>query len=587
MRYQINVTDITGHLVSVTLTFNPQHPQHRLMLPAWIPGSYMIRDFARNIISIDACDDQGALVIKQTDKHSWQLNCRHLPVQVRYKVYAYDLSVRAAYIDDQLAVLNPASLCLAVDGQQHLPHQIELTPPSSRVTKNWRVATGLPAIHGTSFLSFGHYQANDYQHLIDCPIILGEFSLSQFDVEGVPHYLVITGNNLTDQARFTTDLQQICRQQVATFGALPDNLANYWFLLWVTADGYGGLEHMNSTLLLCSRFDLPIARQSKINDNYQNLLALCSHEYFHTWWVKRLKPMTFLTYELQQEQYTNQLWLYEGFTSYYDDLALVRSQVISKETYLTTLEKLITRVTRNPSNIAQSLLDSSFTAWTRFYKQDENAVNTVVSYYAKGALLALCLDAALRKAGSTLDNIVRQLWQQYQATGTPDDAVVQVLTSNGFTDLATQLTEWLQNAEALPLQQLLPALGLTLNFRAATHNEDLSGIAPSEIPTAALGALFKNNNGLLTISHVYQDGPAYNAGLMSGDQLLALGGYRITETSLAQLLQRFTLGSTQSLVVFRKDRLLQLEFMLQQSSPTVAMLNISDTASCNNWLNCS
>ena len=581
--YHLDITDVSAHLISVTLSFNPQSALHELTLPAWIPGSYMIRDFARNIVAISACDTSGALALQQLDKQRWQLQCNDSPVMVSYQLYAYDLSVRAAYIDDEIAVLNPASLCLSVSELEALPHQVNVSKPQSRVTNDWQVATGLARSQGTDFLGFGQYSAANYQLLIDSPILLGEFTVKEFIVEGISHYLVVTGDNLTDLNRFTNDLTQICQQQIKVFGSLPPDLTSYWFLLWVTEDGYGGLEHLNSTLLLCSRFDLPAPEQPQVDENYQNLLALCSHEYFHTWWVKRLKPAVFQHYQLAAEQYTNQLWLYEGFTSYYDDLALVRAGLIDSKTYIKTLEKTISRVTRNPSDNRQSLVDSSFTAWTKFYKQDENAVNSVVSYYAKGALLALCLDASLRRQNSSLDEIVRQLWQRYVLSGTPDNALQDVLTWLGFTELAEQSNTWLTQSAALPLAELLPTLGLTLALRPMQHSEDFGGEVAAE-NLAFIGAQTKITNGLLQITQVYHGGIAHQAGLMTGDQLLALDGRKVTQSSLPQLLKRYRQGSILPLHFYRKDRLLQTDLTLTPTLQQVAVLSVAEQAKCDSWL---
>lgn len=581
--YQLDITDISAHIITITLRFTPQSSVHELMLPAWIPGSYMIRDFARNIVAISAADKSGELVLQQLDKQRWQLQCNSTPVTVSYQLYAYDLSVRAAYIDDEVAVLNPASLCLSVSELEALPHQVKISKPQSRVTDNWRVATGLTRSQNTDFLGFGQYSAANYQVLIDSPILLGKFALTEFMIDGISHYLVVTGDNLTDLSRFTDDLTRVCQQQVTVFGSLPADLTSYWFLLWVTEDGYGGLEHLNSTLLLCSRFDLPIPEQSQIDENYQNLLALCSHEYFHTWWVKRLKPTVFQQYQLSAEQYTNQLWLYEGFTSYYDDLALVRAGLVDSKTYIKTLEKTISRVMRNPSDNSQSLVDSSFTAWTKFYKQDENAINSVVSYYAKGALLALCLDASLRLQNSSLDDIVRQLWQRYLVSGTPDNALQQVLAEFGFAELAEQCDKWLAQAAPLPLAKVLPALGITLTLRPMQHADDFGGDTLTEnLPF--IGAQTKQVNGLLQLTQVYQGGNAHHAGLMTGDQLLALDGRKITASSLPQLLKRLRRDSTLTLHFYRKDRLLQTDITLNTALQQVAVLLVTEPAKCNTWL---
>jgi len=510
------------------------------------------------------------------------LHCTGRTVTVTYRVYAYDMSVRAAYIDDEVAVLNPASLCLSVSALEQLPHRLHISKPKSRVTKDWRLASALTRVEGTDFLGFGEYQAANYQLLIDSPVLAGHFQLAQFSIDGIEHYLLVTGDNLTDLPRFSRDVEKICRQQIKTFGSLPADLTSYWFLLWVTEDGYGGLEHLNSTLLLCSRFDLPAPDVAEIDDNYQNLLALCSHEYFHTWWVKRLKPACFTQYQLTAEQYTPQLWLYEGFTSYYDDLALVRAGLIDSQSYVKTLEKTISRVTRNPSDTQQSLTDSSFTAWTKFYKQDENAVNAVVSYYAKGALLALCLDAWLRDHNSSLDDVVRRLWQQYLPSGTPDNALQTVLNQMGFTELATLTDSWLNQAASLPLAQWIPALGLELTLRPMQHADDFGGVSTDTLPF--IGAQTKLVNGLLQLTQVYCGGNAHQAGLMTGDQLLALDGRKITQSSLPQLLKRYRHGSSLTVHFYRKDRLLQSNLTLNSALQQVAILTVAGQAKCDNWL---
>lgn len=583
VHYQFNFLDLSARILTINLTFTPKQSEHLLTLPAWIPGSYLVRNFARHIITISAKDAAGPLALHQQDKQSWLLACNADTVTVTYQVYANDLSVRAAYIDDELAVLNPACLCLAVSDLTQQPQQIQLCPPAQRVTKPWRVGTALPRMSDTQPLGFGNYLADNYEHLIDSPIVIGHFSLQQFAVAGVPHYLVVTGENLFDETRLVNDLSNICHTQRDVFGGLPEDLNQYWFLLWVTEQGYGGLEHQFSTLLLCNRYDLPTQNTLATDSAYQNLLGLCSHEYFHTWWVKRLKPSCFTPYQLDKEQYSRQLWIYEGFTSYFDDLALVKSGLISQSNYLTVLEKLISRVSRNHSNAVQSLADSSFTAWTKFYMQDENAVNSIVSYYAKGALVALLLEAALRQHGYSLAELCRMLYQQYIATGTHDDSIYCVLKTLHLPDLASTLSHWVNTASALPLAEYLPLLGLTLQWRSPQDINDISGNTNTH-STAHLGCSTKSTAGMLTVHQLHHGSAAHQAGVMSGDQLLALAGYKITEQTLSQLLTRLPLGSVQELTVFRKDRLLTLSITMQTAAATVAMLIVSDQQKCTQWL---
>ncbi len=583
VHYQLQITDISAHLVSIVLRFTPQAAKHQLTLPSWIPGSYLVRNFARHIVHIRAKDAAGSLALQQLDKQSWQLSCRSTPVEVEYQIYANDLSVRAAYLDDEVAILNPACLCLAVSGLTQQPHHLTLLKPHQTCTQPWRVATALRRAADTPFLAFGDYCADNYDHLIDSPIVAGVFSLEQFSLDGVPHYIVVTGDTPFAEATLRDDVEKICKVQRDVFGALPEDLDQYWFLLWVTEQGYGGLEHQFSTLLLCNRYDLPTPNSTAPDEQYQTLLGLFSHEYFHTWWVKRLKPSCFTPYQLDKEQYSRQLWIYEGFTSYFDDLALVKSGIISQRQYLTLLEKLITRVTRNPSNSQQSLADSSFTAWTKFYLQDENAVNSVVSYYAKGALVALLLEAELQHQGTDLASLCRTLYQDYLATGTADSSIFQTLTAMGFNQLAAALDHWVHKAAPLPLADYLPKLGLALNLRAPTHFDDNCGTNEQATP-ASLGCSLKYQPQGVVIQQLFHGSAAHQAGLMSGDQLVALAGYKITEKSLPQLLKRLPLGSVQNLLFFRKDRLLSAELKLRHASETVAMLKPQDEAKVTSWL---
>ncbi|SNY41894.1 Predicted metalloprotease, contains C-terminal PDZ domain [Arsukibacterium tuosuense] len=585
--YQLEIQDVTAHRIEVTLNFVPCQNIHLLSMPAWIPGSYMIRDFAKHLLTISAFDATGSLTLQQLDKQSWQLTCRQQPVTVIYQVYAYDLSVRAAYVDDELAVLNPAALCLGVSNLNSLPQQITLAKPQSAAAESWRVATALTPVDGTLELGFGAYQAADYASLVDSPLLAGVFNLQQFMVDGMPHYLVVTGNNLADFSRLATDLQQICQQQRNVFGGLPADLDQYWFLLWVTEQGYGGLEHKFSTLLLCNRYDLPAANSQQPDDNYQQLLGLCSHEYFHTWWVKRLMPAEFKPYQLAAEQYSKQLWVYEGFTSYFDDLALVQGGLISPDRYLLVLEKLISRVTRSPSDSLQSLEDSSFNAWTKFYKQDENAINAVVSYYAKGALLALCLEGAMRQQGSSLQSLCHYMYQHYLASGTDEHSVFDSLSALGFAELADSARDWVTQSKPLPIQHAASQLGLTLNFRPAIDHNDLSGSGDNSDSIAfpaSLAAGVKVQQGLLTITQIIDGGAAHQAGLMVGDQLLALAGLKITEQSLPQLLRRAAAGTEQMLTIYRKDRLLTLQLPLQVAPAKIACLQFTDNDKASRWL---
>lgn len=588
LAYQLSIIDITAHLVAVELHFTPQSRDSvHLSLPAWIPGSYMVRDFAKHLHSIEAFDAAGALTLHQLDKQSWQLNHHQQKLTVRYKVYAFDLSVRGCYLDDQLAILNPAALCLEVKGMEAVPVSLNLVAPQCL---DWQVATGLTRAKSTRDLHCGWYHADNYQQLIDTPLMLGKLDIAEFDVCGVPHYLALAGHEQVDLERFKTELQQICQQQQQVFGGLPADLKQYWFLCWVTDAGYGGLEHHNSTLLLMTHQDLPNAqRPNESTAEYQNLLGLCSHEYFHTWWVKRAKPAVFLPYQLQSEQYSSQLWLYEGFTSYYDDLALVRSGLLTQEQYFAALEKTINRVQLSPSELVQSVADSSFNAWTKYYKQDENAVNAVVSYYTKGSLIALCLDALLRSKGKTLDGLMQLAWRHYgePASGSSEQQFIQLCADYADKEVATALYNWVHATSPLPLNELLPYLGLTTAKRPQEHSKDLSGSKAPAYPVRAFGAAFIASAEGLKITNVPLGTVAYKAGLMAQDQLIAINAVKATEQNFWRHLNQSKIGSVLSLHVFRKQRLVQLSMPVELAADTLTYLELADPHKAAYWLGTS
>lgn len=585
VRYQIALIDPVAHLVRVRLDFTPASADPaELSLPAWIPGSYMVRDYAKHLQPLSASDAKGSLRVQQLDKQRWQLAHRGLPVQVEYLVYAFDLSVRGNYLDDQLAALNPCALCLAVTDQTECPLELEITAPG---LCDWQVATGLRRDAETGFLGQGFYHADHYQQLIDSPLLLGKLQCQQFDVAGVPHYMVLAGEPTADLPRLCTDLTDVCQRQLEVFGGLPADLTEYWFLSWVTDKGYGGLEHMNSTLLLLSHQDLPHPlRPEESTDAYRTFLGLCSHEYFHTWWVKRAKPAQFFPYQLHAEQYTAQLWLYEGFTSYFDDLALIRSGKIDLPQYLRLLEQNINKVQLVPAEAVQSVADSSFNAWTKYYKQDENAPNAVTSYYLKGSLIALCLQARLQASGLSLEALMQRAWQAFGVSGqgSQEQGFIELTQDYAGTAIAAELDAWVYQTAPLPLKQCLPLLGLAASFRARQHSKDWSGPGTLSYPPRDWGAATAAATDAVLVQQVLVGSAAHQAGLMAQDLIIAANHKKVNETTLLQVLADAEPGSLLSLHLFRRQRLLELKFPVLLAKESLMMLQADNAELMHSWL---
>jgi predicted metalloprotease with PDZ domain len=558
IQYTIVAKDLAAHLFEVSVTVNkPDVDGQVFALPAWIPGSYMIREFARNIIRIHAKSGGKKVVLKKIDKHTWQAAPCTGSLVLQYEVYAWDLSVRAAHLDQIHGFFNGTSVFLQVLGQEDVPHIVDIQQPDAPECQTWRVATALPEWKAKRY-GFGTYIAENYDELIDHPVEMGDFALATFKAHGIPHDMVITGRvpNL-DMARLTQDLQKICEAQIAFFEPNTKRapMERYVFLTMVVGDGYGGLEHRASTALICSRSDLPVKGQQEMSDGYRGFLGLCSHEYFHTWNVKRIKPAVFAPYDLRTEAYTPLLWLFEGFTSYYDDLMLVRSGVIDESAYLKLLAKPINGVLRGSGRLKQSVAESSFDAWTKYYRQDENSPNAIVSYYAKGSLVALALDLTIRsetKGKKTLDHVMRALWQRYgrdfYTTGRKGGRGVTEAEVDALFDEVTGLKmkrvldRCVHGTEDLPLARIFAPFGVTLTDAR-------------KLTKASLGVRTSRDGNDCKLANVYEDGAAHRAGLSAGDVLVAVDGLRVTATNLDGLLSRYRVGDTVTLHAFRRDEL--------------------------------
>jgi predicted metalloprotease with PDZ domain len=413
--------------------------------------------------------------------------------------------------------------------------------------------------------------------LIDHPVEMGEFSLITFEAHGVPHEMAITGRvpNL-DAERLAHDLQCICEHQIALFEPRTKRapMSRYVFLTLAVGDGYGGLEHRASTALLCARSDLPVRGQAPLSDGYRSFLGLCSHEYFHTWNVKRIKPAAFAPYDLTQESYTPLLWLFEGFTSYYDDLTLVRTGLIDRSAYLGLLAKTINAVNKGSGRFKQSVAESSFDAWTKYYRQDENSPNAIVSYYQKGSLIALWFDLFIRsrtRGKRSLDDVMRVLWRRYgrdfyqagHGIGVRDADVEALFDEVTGLSLKTVFDHAVRGTKDLPLADAFAACAIQLQDRPR------KGVPSLGVRTRKEGADCK-------LTSVYEGGAAHRAGLSAGDTLVALDDLRITASSLDTLLARYSISDVVVVHAFRRDELMQFEVRLQPDAASQVKLVIQD-----------
>ena len=574
LHYRIEPAELHAHLFHVTLTIAQPAAQQRVALPVWIPGSYLVREFAKNLQNLRATQGRRSVLVQQLDKATWQVDATPgKPLVLSYAVYALDNSVRTAWLDASRGFFNGTSLCLQVAGQETLPHTLELV--STRATAAWHVATGLPTV-ATDTRGFGSYVADDYDALVDHPFELGHFWSGEFKACGVPHRFVVAGAAPSfDGARLLADTQKICEAEIRFWhprGKPPHT--NYVFMLNAVDDGYGGLEHRNSTALICTRRDLPRVGDKRSSEGYTTLLGLISHEYFHTWNVKRLKPAAFAQFDYSRENYTHQLWFFEGFTSYYDDLLLRRAGLLDDAAYLRLLNKTINQVDQTPGRLVQSVAESSFDAWVKYYRQDENTPNATVSYYTKGALVALCLDLTLRAEGTTdLDEVMRSLFKRCKGGPMSEADLLDVLQLLAGRSLAPELAQWVHSTDTLPLQPLLERHGVAVHADPS-HMAQRLGLRVAEA-------------GNIVVKTVLRGGAAEKAGFCAGDEWLGVElpgereGWRLQKLDDLALYAGSQLRMTA--LVSRDKRLLRLPLVLPEGV-TTWRLAARDAAALTAWL---
>jgi len=584
VHYRVLPRHPEAHLFEVTCSLADPDPQgQRFALPAWIPGSYLIRDFARHVVAIQAQSGRRALPITKLDKHTWAVAPCAGPLTMTMQVYAWDLSVRGAHLDASHGFFNGCALFLRALGCEDRPCEVDLLRPTGARYRGWQVATSMPRQSAPAH-GFGTYRAADYDELIDHPVEMGRFSLASFSACGVPHEIAITGRHAADLGRLTRDLKRLCEWHIRLFGE-PAPMRHYLFLATALGEGYGGLEHRASTALLCARDDLPQAGVAEVSEGYRSLLGLCSHEYFHTWNVKRIRPAVFTPYDLERESYTRLLWACEGVTSYYDELALVRAGLISQAAYLELLGRSITSLLRTPGRGRQTVAEASFDAWIKYYRQDENSPNAQVSYYLKGSLIALCLDLLMRsrtRGRKSLDDLMRALWVEHGSTdhGLDEDDVERLAEAVSGLRLRSFFDRALRSTAELPLKQLLASVGIDLHLRPAESSADKGG-KPSSKPAAQLAA--RTTLGVRTaedpagvkLTHVLDGGAAQAAGLSAGDVVVAVDGLRTTHRNLDQRLERLRPGNRVQVHAFRRDELIRCDLVLKAPPADTCYLTVT------------
>lgn len=563
VNYKIKLANINSHIIDIKLTIdNPDKKGQKLSLPAWLPGSYLVRDFSKHIVAITARDKKTSkdIAISTLDKNLWQLAPTNNSIVVDYQIYAYIKSVRSAYLDANRAFFNGANILLQVHKKEQLVHLLEILPQ-----ENWSIATTLTKY--TQKPNTVIYQAANYQDLLDTPVEVSNFISCDFVVNNITHKIAISGKHKANTQRLVDDVKKILSYQQNFFASSP--FSEYLFLLLATNDGYGGLEHKNSSSLICKRDDLPSIYTQGITPEYSRLLTLFSHEYFHAWWIKRLKPQEFLQLDFTKENYTKQLWIFEGWTSYYDELFLLRAKLLSPQQYLSLFSQTVIKVVTSSAIDKQNLCDASFYTWTKFYQQDENARNSVVSYYTKGALLAFVLDVKIRKLSNdklSLDDVVRELYKRYQFIGLKDNSVNELVSEMLEVDCSSFFAKFVDGCDELPLKESFAFVGIDYKLIA-------------KIPQASFNCNFKKQQGFAVVENVFDNTSAQNYGLCVGDMLVAIDDIKINYDELDKTLARYPSGVNVSLSVFRDGVLINFVIVTQQKNIDTCELSIAKNLS--------
>jgi predicted metalloprotease with PDZ domain len=570
IQYQILMPQPESHLFEVQLEIEGWHAAILdLKMSAWTPGSYLIREYVRHLQDFKAIGERPLQWHKLTKNH-WQIETEgSSSLRIRYRIFANELTVRTNHLDATHGYFNPAALCFYIPGFEHNSIQVTVIPPDS----TWKITTPLESVAGT----VNTFRAADFDTLVDSPFEIGNHQRYDFEVLGKSHQLAIWGQGNIDPAQVIRDTQKIIQVEADIFSGLPYD--RYVFLLHLSNQGFGGLEHKFSCTLNYSRFGF------RSPDKYHRFMQLVAHEFFHLWNVKRIRPKALETFDYDQENYTPSLWFSEGTTSYYDLVIPFRAGIYDARAFLKALSKEITRFLTTPGRHVQPLSESSFDAWIKLYRRDAYSDNSQISYYLKGEMVSLLLDLLIREQTHhqrSLDDVMRYMWEQFgqpEVGFTPEQlqAVIEAMAGQDLTDFWQR---YLHTTEELPLAEYLERFGLQLE---AERTED---------KPPYLGMTVKSEHGRELVKFVEVASPAQLAGIDSGDELLALDGVRVAAEELGDRLKNYEPGDTVHITVFHQDELrtYQVELAPPRASQyqlvSVANPSSEQEKNCLAWLGC-
>jgi predicted metalloprotease with PDZ domain len=522
-------------------------------MPVWAPGSYLVREFSRNVEGFTVRNGHGKdIPFFKENKNTWKVVTNGSDkFLISYKVYAYEASVRTSYLDASHGFVHGTSIFMFIEGHKHLPVRLEVMP-----FKDWKkVSTGLKKTNTNGF----NYEATNYDILVDAPIQIGNHKVISFKAGGIDHEVAMYGVADYNEKTIIRDLTKIIETSINIFRHNPNDY--YLFIVHNLDNRGGGLEHHNSTTLQVDRWAYSSTR------GYQGFLSLAAHEYFHLWWVKRARPFELGPFDYNQESYTTLLWAMEGFTSYYDDLILKRSGIYTENEYLNKLMNRLNHIENQPGNEVQPVAMASFDTWIKFYRPDENSANTSISYYSKGAVLGAMLDLEIihaTKGAKRLDDAVRFLYEKYylqEKRGFTEAEFQQAIELTAGKKLDDFFNNYVYDVKPIDYNKYFNYAGMQIT-NTITSNEPV-----------ILGISLADQSGKIIVESVTRGSSAHAGGINAKDEIIALDGYRANYDLFEKVLASKKPGDGIKVLLSREGLVQELEITLKPTNARRYMLS--------------
>ena len=554
IKYTVSMSYPDTHLFEIQMDVNElKEEETDFHFATWTPGSYLIREYSRHIQDLKAQDANNTILTPvKIAKNVWRIKHKSNFMRLKYSVYANELTVRTSHLDQSHGFFTGASLFFFLKGRENEPITLQIVTPDN---SNWNIATGLKCLDSSKKI----FWAANWEELIDSPVEIGHHTSIKFEYQSKLHEIAIYGEGNYSSDRIKADIQKIVSTVTDIYSSIP--YESYTFIIHLSNDTYGGLEHRNSCACLYDRFSF------KPEKKYFDFLSLVTHEYFHAFLVKRIKPEVFFHYDYESETYTRYLWIMEGFTNYYEYYLLFRSGLITSEIYFEVLAKRIRSLLTTPGRIKQTLEESSFDSWIKFYRPDENSLNSSISYYLKGGLIALALDFHLRletNQVNTLDTVLKYVYEHYAIhnKGLLENSFINIISEATTIDIKDFYSKYISGYEDPDFKQLLSAAGLSL----VIEHEKSTDIKSED--KGWFGADLKYENELVIVKQVPVDTPAYKAGIYANDEIIALNNYRVMAKTFNDRLVLYPPATTIELLISRGGKILKVPVLLESSPLT-------------------